>query len=55
MEEEEEETEEVALLDDQFGSKNFTCKLKNEPFVIENLSVRFDPLLAGLVHICMHL
>ncbi|CAH2072584.1 unnamed protein product [Thlaspi arvense] len=39
-EEEIEQTERVVLLDDQFGSKN-------EAFVIENLSVGFDPLLTG--------
>ncbi|KFK25901.1 hypothetical protein AALP_AA8G177300 [Arabis alpina] len=47
-EQEQEEDEEGAdLLDNQFGSKNFTSKLKNEAFVIENLSVGFDPLLSG--------
>ncbi|KAL1213049.1 Myosin-binding protein 3 [Cardamine amara subsp. amara] len=36
------------LLNDQFEeTKIFTCNLKNEAFVMENLSVGFDPLLAG--------
>ncbi|ESQ41666.1 hypothetical protein EUTSA_v10012846mg [Eutrema salsugineum] len=40
VEEDEEETERADFLDDQFESKN-------EAFVIENLSVGFDPLLTG--------
>ncbi|VVB14790.1 unnamed protein product [Arabis nemorensis] len=43
-------------VDDQFETKSFTCKLENEAFVIENLSVGFDPLLSvkSLLHKKLH-